>query len=45
MEYGQYRVDVKDGDKVEIAANFPDIDYTVKVIVADDVKRCVLRSL
>lgn len=38
MTYGQYRVEVKDGDKIEIAANFPDIDYTVKVIVADDVK-------
>ncbi len=38
MEYGQYKVDVKDGDKIEIAANFPDIDYMVKVIVADDVK-------
>ncbi len=33
--YGQYQIDVRDGDKIEIAANFPDVDYTVKVIVPE----------
>lgn len=35
MDYGQYKMEVKDGDKLDIAANFPDEDYLVKVIVPE----------
>lgn len=29
-KYGSYRVDVANGDKIEIQANYPDVDYSVK---------------
>ncbi len=29
-QYGTYRIDVVNGDKIEIQANFPDEDYSVK---------------
>ena len=33
--YGSYRVDVVNGDKIEIQANFPDVDYSVKFNLSD----------
>ncbi|WP_295730108.1 hypothetical protein [uncultured Muribaculum sp.] len=40
--YGQYQVDVKDGDKIEIAANFPDEDYLVKIVVPEGLEGAFL---
>ncbi len=36
--YGQYYLTVADGDKVDIVTVFPDVDFTVKVLIPEDVK-------
>ena len=34
-KYGSYRVDVANGDKIEIQANYPDVDYSVKFSLSE----------
>lgn len=34
-KYGSYRVDVANGDKIEIQANYPDVDYSVKFNISE----------
>lgn len=34
-QYGTYRIDVVNGDKIEIQANYPDEDYSVKFNVSE----------
>lgn len=33
--YGSYRIDVVDGDEINIEANYPNIDYAVKFILSE----------
>lgn len=40
-QYGNYFVYVKDGDEIEIAANFPDVDVPVSITIPEDAKGAI----